>query len=120
VIDTFICQVPDLPEGHVAEFETAGGALCVVRDGMQCFVFQARCPHQGVPLCDAHFEDGVLTCLEHLWQWNLREGGAPQGRAEVALGMVAVTRVGSELHAVPHGSAEARSGAEPVLRAAAG
>jgi toluene monooxygenase system ferredoxin subunit len=36
------------------------------------------------------FDGEVLTCLEHLWQWSLREGGEPRGLAAEPLEMYPV------------------------------
>jgi nitrite reductase/ring-hydroxylating ferredoxin subunit len=68
------------------------------------YACQATCPHKGLPLCDAHFDGGVLTCLEHLWQWDLREGGAPRGPARAPLTVYAVAVHGLEVHLCDHGS----------------
>ena len=51
---------------------------------------QTHCPHQGIALCEGAFDGEVLTCLEHLWQWSVREGGEPRGLAESALEMYKV------------------------------
>jgi toluene monooxygenase system ferredoxin subunit len=42
---------------------------------------QAICPHQEVALCEGLFDGTVLTCHQHLWQWDIRSG-APMGIAE--------------------------------------
>ena len=97
--DTFVCRIGEVPAGGLLEVTVAGGEpLCVARDGDQWWACQGRCPHQGQPLCNAHLEGGVLTCLEHLWQWDLRAGGMAIGLAEEGLKMVAITRLGDELH----------------------
>jgi toluene monooxygenase system ferredoxin subunit len=40
------------------------------------------------------FDGEALTCLEHLWQWSLREGGEARGLAEAPLQMYDVAVVG--------------------------
>jgi toluene monooxygenase system ferredoxin subunit len=86
-----ICKVSDVPENELRECEAGPGRkLCIVNAGDRFFACQAACPHEGIALCDGTFDGEVLTCLEHLWQWNLREGGEPKGLAEEALAMFAV------------------------------
>lgn len=36
--------------------------------------FQAACPHQEVALCEGIFDGAVLTCHEHLWQFDANTG----------------------------------------------
>ena len=78
-----ICGTADVPVNGVKQFDK----ICVVNAGDRFFACQAYCPHEGVALCEGVFDGEVLTCLEHLWQWSLREGGEPRGLAEKALEM---------------------------------
>jgi toluene monooxygenase system ferredoxin subunit len=78
-----ICKTADVPANGIKQF----GNICVVNAGDRFFACQASCPHEGVALCEGVFDGEVLTCLEHLWQWSLREGGEPRGLAEKALEM---------------------------------
>ena len=78
-----ICMTADVPVNGIKQF----GDICVVNAGDRFFACQASCPHEGVALCEGVFDGEVLTCLEHLWQWSLREGGDPRGLAEKALEM---------------------------------
>jgi len=83
-----VCKLADVPVNGVREFELSPGRkVCIVNAGDRMFACQAACPHQGGALCDGAFDGEVLTCLEHLWQWNLRDGGEPCGLAETALEM---------------------------------
>ena len=67
------------------ECETEDGLkLLVVNAGDDYFAYQAMCPHQEVPLCEGLYDGAVLTCHQHLWQWDIRTG-APMGLAEAAL-----------------------------------
>ena len=74
------------------------GEICVINAGDRFFACQAQCPHQGVALCEGSFDGETLTCLEHLWQWNVRQGGEPQGLAEKPLEMFEVTLEGDSLY----------------------
>ena len=78
-----ICKTADVPLNGIKQFDK----ICVVNAGDRFFACQASCPHEGVALCEGVFDGEVLTCLEHLWQWSLRDGGEPRGLAEKALEM---------------------------------
>ena len=94
-----ICSIADIPLNTVKEFETAGGKkICLINAGDRFFACQAACPHEGIPLCEGIFDGDVLTCLEHLWQWSLREGGTPHGLAEAPLPMYAVEVEGDAVY----------------------
>jgi toluene monooxygenase system ferredoxin subunit len=55
-----------------------GVGVLIVRAGDQLRAVQSLCPHEAVPL-DLGVVDGErLTCLEHMWQFDLRSG-APLG-----------------------------------------
>ena len=57
------------------------------------------CPHQEVPLCEGLYDGAVLTCHQHLWQWDIRTG-APMGLAEAALESFPVQVEGDALYVV--------------------
>jgi toluene monooxygenase system ferredoxin subunit len=86
-----ICKVSDVPENGIKQFDAGGKSVCVINAGSQrFFACEAACPHEQIPLCEGVFDGESLTCVEHLWQWNLAENGAPQGLAEKALQMYPV------------------------------
>ena len=82
-----ICKTGDVAPNAIRQFEAGGGKVCVLNAGDRFFACQASCPHEGTALCEGIFDGDVLTCLEHLWQWSLRDAGAPRGLAERALQM---------------------------------
>lgn len=72
-----VCQVADVPENGLKEFATESGQKLVVANAAgEFFAVQAICPHQDVPLCDGFFDGKLLTCHQHLWQWDIRTGEA--------------------------------------------
>ena len=90
-----ICKISDVPVNGLRQFETAAGEkVCVANAGDRFFACQAYCPHEGIALCEGVFDGEALTCLEHLWQWSLREGGEARGLAEAPLQMYDVAVVG--------------------------
>ena len=81
-----ICKTADVPANGIKQFED----VCILNSGDAYYACQTHCPHQGIALCEGAFDGEVLTCLEHLWQWSVREGGEPRGLAESALEMYKV------------------------------
>jgi len=72
-----VCLVSDVPENGLKEFCTEAGQKMVVANASgEFFAVQAICPHQDVPLCDGFFDGNLLTCHQHLWQWDIRTGEA--------------------------------------------
>ena len=84
---TLLCKLSDVRVGAIKQVETGDGRkLCVVHAESGYFACQAYCPHQGTALCDGSVDGTTLTCLEHLWQWDLRTGemlGLAEKRLEV-------------------------------------
>lgn len=82
---SFICRTADVPANGLRECEADGGLkLLVANAGGEFFAYQAICPHQDVPLCEGLYDGAILTCHQHLWQWDIRSG-SPLGLAETAL-----------------------------------
>ncbi len=80
-----ICRIAEIPANGMKECEAEGGLkLLVANSGNEYFAVQAICPHQDVALCEGLFDGSVLTCHQHLWQWDIRTG-APMGLAEAPL-----------------------------------
>src|ERR1700674_3646199 len=81
----FVCPRERIPANGMIQCEAEGGLkLLVANAGGDYFAYQAMCPHQDVPLCEGFYDGAVLTCHQHLWQWNIRTG-APMGLAEAPL-----------------------------------
>lgn len=79
-----VCSAADVPASGMKEFAVDGVHVLIVNTGAGFTACQAMCPHEAVPL-EAGVHDGsILTCLEHMWQFDLRTG-APLGDAEVGL-----------------------------------
>jgi nitrite reductase/ring-hydroxylating ferredoxin subunit/(2Fe-2S) ferredoxin len=81
---TRLCASGDVPANGMKEFAVDGVGVLVVHTGDAFVAFQAMCPHEAVPLEQGVHDGAVLTCLEHLWQFDVRTG-APLGDAQAAL-----------------------------------
>jgi nitrite reductase/ring-hydroxylating ferredoxin subunit/(2Fe-2S) ferredoxin len=79
-----VCATGDVPANGIKEFGVNGTRLIVVNAGDAFVAFQAMCPHEAVPLADGICDGAVLTCLEHMWQFDVKTG-APMGDAQEGL-----------------------------------
>jgi toluene monooxygenase system ferredoxin subunit len=67
----------ELWEGDVLGVEVAGERVLLVRLlGGEVRAYQGQCPHQKTLLADGDFDadSGVLVCMGHLWEFDLRAG----------------------------------------------
>ena len=96
----FVCPRAEIPANGMIQCETEDGLkLLVANAGDAYFAYQAMCPHQDVPLCEGLYDGAVLTCHQHLWQWDIRTG-APMGLAERALESFPVAVEGVSIYVV--------------------
>ncbi|MBI2311854.1 MAG: cyclic nucleotide-binding domain-containing protein [Betaproteobacteria bacterium] len=98
---TFVCHAADVPANGMKQCETKGGLrLLVAHSGEQYYAYQAICPHQDVPLCEGLYDGSVLTCHQHLWQWDIKTGAA-LGLAEAPLEYFEVKLEDGAIYIVP-------------------
>src|SRR5262245_38062152 len=79
-----VCRVDEVPDGGLKQFRVDGTDVVVVNAVCHLFACQALCPHEAVSLADGVHDGSTLTCLEHMWQFDLQTG-APQGDAASGL-----------------------------------
>ena len=80
-----VCDQGAVAPGAMKQFNLDGGpSVLIVNAAGQLYAYQAECPHEAVRLEDGVCDDGVLTCLEHLWQFDVKTG-APRGDADTGL-----------------------------------
>ncbi len=79
-----VCATADVPAGGMKEFPVDGTSVLIVNAGEGFLAYQATCPHEAIPLEQGIHDGCVLTCLEHMWQFDLRTG-APMGDAQEGL-----------------------------------
>lgn len=80
------------------ECSAEGGRKVLVLDsGGDYFACQAVCPHQEVRLCEGVYDGVVLTCHQHLWQWDIPRG-IPIGLAEAPLEFYQVAVDGDSIY----------------------
>ena len=94
------CNRADVPPGGLKECALESGLkVLIAESGGEYFASQAICPHQEVALCEGLYDGAVLTCHQHLWQWDIRTG-APLGLAEAPLKRYETTVEGDAIYVV--------------------
>ncbi len=70
-----------VPENVMKEFEVDGVAVLIARNATGYFGYPALCPHMEAQLAFGTCDGKLITCMQHLWQWDM-ETGDPVGMAE--------------------------------------
>ena len=91
-----VCATSDVEVNAIKEFSVDGTSLILVNAGDAFLAYQAMCPHEAIPLADGICDGSVLTCLEHMWQFDVRTG-APMGDALEGLKAFPVKLEGGEV-----------------------
>lgn len=76
------CALDDVWEGEMDVFEVDGQEVLIVHaDGGEIRAYDPVCPHQDHPLVEGEFENCILTCSAHLWQFDVISGNGvnPEG-----------------------------------------
>jgi nitrite reductase (NADH) small subunit len=76
--------------GDRALVELDGEKVALFRTGGEVHAFANACPHEGNPLVDGEIGGETLTCVYHLWRFDLKTGACLSGEA-------AATRYGTAL-----------------------
>lgn len=74
----------DVLAGDRAVVELEGRRILLLRVDDDVHAFDNACPHEGNPLVEGEVAGGVLTCLFHLWRFDLESGACLFGDAPVA------------------------------------
>ena len=69
-----VCTTDGVDEDELEEFEVGEITVLVANAGGEFFAYPPQCPHQETPLSLGMIDGDTLTCIKHLWQWNLRTG----------------------------------------------
>lgn len=80
-----ICNSAEIPTNGMKDYDIEGGLKVLIANAGDCYyAYQGICPHQEVCLAEGYFDGAVLTCHQHLWQWDITTGKA-LGLAEAPL-----------------------------------
>ena len=79
-----VCRADEVPANGMKEFAVDGTHVLIANAGDAFVAYQSLCPHEAIPLEQGIHDGRILTCLEHMWQFDLKTG-APMGEAETGL-----------------------------------
>ncbi|MGE3288586.1 MAG: Rieske 2Fe-2S domain-containing protein [Pseudonocardia sp.] len=71
---TDVYDADELWEDDMAGVTVRDTPVLLLNSGGDLRAYHNRCPHQAWPLEDGDFTDGVLTCSNHLWEFDARSG----------------------------------------------
>jgi nitrite reductase/ring-hydroxylating ferredoxin subunit/(2Fe-2S) ferredoxin len=98
-----VCRTEDVAVDGMKEFPVDGTSVLVIRTADACFAYQPMCPHEAIPLASGVCDGSALTCLEHMWQFDVRTG-APMGDAERGLTGFPIKEEQGELYVMLEGA----------------
>jgi nitrite reductase/ring-hydroxylating ferredoxin subunit len=75
-----VAAIADVPARGMRAFVVDGVNVLIAHTGDRFVAVQSLCPHEAIPLESGLIDGATLTCLEHMWQFDL-ETGAPLGEA---------------------------------------
>lgn len=67
-------HLDDLWEGDMLGVEVAGQPVLLVNINGDVRAYRNRCPHQAWPLADGDLEGATLTCVRHMWAFDVVTG----------------------------------------------
>lgn len=101
-----ICKTAEVPQNGMKGYELEDGSkVLVAHAGQGYYAYQGLCPHQEVCLDEGFYDGAVLTCHQHLWQWDITTGD-PIGLAEAPLMRYEVNVENGELYVLQERAAE--------------
>jgi toluene monooxygenase system ferredoxin subunit len=108
VTKKFVCRIDECPRDGLRAFDVDGGLrVLVATSGRDVHAYQAWCPHMEVALEEGFYDGAIITCHQHLRQWDVRTGAA-MGQAEAPLARYEITEEEGALYVAEQRS----SGAE--------
>ncbi len=79
----FAANEADLAEGQGLTVTVAGRELALFRSQGQVLAVDSACPHEGAPLADGEFKNGIVTCPWHGWEFDACSGCSLQPAGHV-------------------------------------
>ena len=70
----FVCATDAIWDGELMTFDVGNKSIIVVNVDEKFRAFDSTCPHQDQQLSEGAFEEGILTCPAHLWQFDVLTG----------------------------------------------
>ena len=71
---TRVAKVDEVEKGKCKHFVVNGKNIALFNDEGKFFATENECPHQGGPLSEGDFANGVVTCPWHNWKFDVKTG----------------------------------------------
>lgn len=69
-----------VPEGMIKKMKVGEKTLGLIRKDLNCYVFDAFCPHRGALLTEGHInERNEISCPLHQYRFDLKTGQVRSG-----------------------------------------
>lgn len=69
-----VLDMDELWEDDMTSVEVAGTKVLLINNEGEVHAYLDRCPHQDWPLSTGDYEDGILVCANHLWEFDVKTG----------------------------------------------
>ncbi len=91
-----VAKVGEIPNQEGRAFKVGDAMVAVFNDGETYRAIDDMCPHAGASLASGFYENDIVTCPWHAWQFKVSDGsfcGHPRLKSDV----YAVRVVGDEI-----------------------
>jgi nitrite reductase/ring-hydroxylating ferredoxin subunit len=86
----------EVPEGSVSERLILGREILLCRRNGIVYALSNTCPHVGGPLSQGNFDDHIIVCPWHAWEFDCRTGQCLMG-GNTSIETFAVRESGGEV-----------------------
>ncbi len=70
----FVCELSEIPDGEGRSFVVGKTVVGLFRTRQEIHAIADACPHMAASLSVGYFEDYIVTCPLHAWQFDVRDG----------------------------------------------
>lgn len=81
---TAVAKLSDIPEDEGLCVTVGETKVALFRDGGGVYAIHNFCPHQGAPLHEGFYDDGIVTCALHAWEIDVKTGRVMNSTDKVA------------------------------------
>ncbi|MCE2391688.1 MAG: Rieske 2Fe-2S domain-containing protein [Proteobacteria bacterium] len=72
-----VAKESEIPDGRGLRVRVGRVEIGLYRVDGEIFAMEDLCPHAGYPLHEGDLDGPVVTCPQHLWQFDVRTGMHP-------------------------------------------
>ena len=113
-----VAKVGEIPDQQGRAFKVNDVMVAVFNDGGEYRAIDDMCPHAGASLASGFYENDIVTCPWHAWQFKVSDGsfcGNPRLKSDVYAVRVVGDEIQISIEPVKHHD-ESLSESEPTSR----